>query len=158
MSTGRFDDSAWREACEFSLRRARRLAPAAEAEDVSQEALLRAWRNVANLHQDSSFEAWLGTIVANEASRNHQRSRPTLPLVDIDEAVEDPHLNEVESRADVERAMAVLDGHDQLIVRLRYERDLTQHAIAELLEMPEGTVKVRLHRARGKIRQALSSS
>jgi RNA polymerase sigma-70 factor, ECF subfamily len=56
----------------------------------------------------------------------------------------------------VAQALSELPAPDRLLLRLRYERDLTQREIAELLGMPEGTVKVRLHRLRNRVRTRLS--
>lgn len=60
-------------------------------------------------------------------------------------------------RIDLRTALATLDERDRTLLLLRYGEDLTQPAIAQLLDMPEGTVKVHLHRARAKLRRALES-
>jgi RNA polymerase sigma-70 factor, ECF subfamily len=54
--------------------------------------------------------------------------------------------------ADLHAALRELSERDRLLLELRYEEDLTQAAIARRLGIPEGTVKVRLHRARAKLR------
>jgi RNA polymerase sigma-70 factor (ECF subfamily) len=61
----------------------------------------------------------------------------------------------VVERADLQAAMRGLGATEQLLLRLRYGEDLTGPAIAERLGMPEGTVKVRLHRARNKLQRSL---
>ena len=60
-------------------------------------------------------------------------------------------------RADLHAALRCLDQRDRRLLMLRYEEDMTQAAIARLLEIPEGTVKVQLHRARDKLRRALGN-
>lgn len=125
------------------------------AEDVAQEALLRAWRYRHNLRQSDRREQWLARIVRNEAARRRQKRRPE-PVDEIEaSAAEDPELASAGVRLDVQLALEQLDKADRLLLRLRYEEDLTQPAIAELLGLPEGTVKVRLHRARAKLHQAV---
>ena len=57
---------------------------------------------------------------------------------------------------DVRRAMSTLPAPDRALVALRYHGDLTQAEIARVTGMPEGTVKVRLHRARTRLRAELS--
>lgn len=57
-------------------------------------------------------------------------------------------------RADLHAALRRLSDRDRRLLALRYEEDLTQAAIATRLGIPEGTVKVRLHRARNRLRQA----
>jgi RNA polymerase sigma-70 factor, ECF subfamily len=58
-------------------------------------------------------------------------------------------------RADLHAALNRLDERERLLLRLRYDEDLTQAAIARRLGIPEGTVKVRLHRVRAKLRRAI---
>jgi RNA polymerase sigma-70 factor, ECF subfamily len=60
-------------------------------------------------------------------------------------------------RADLHAALKCLDERDRKLLMLRYGEDMTQAAIAQLLEIPEGTVKVRLHRARDKLRRAFGN-
>lgn len=54
--------------------------------------------------------------------------------------------------ADLHAALEALSERDRELLEMRYEEDLTQAAIASRLGIPEGTVKVRLHRARAKLR------
>jgi RNA polymerase sigma factor (sigma-70 family) len=68
-------------------------------------------------------------------------------------AVAAPELHDA---LDVRRALAELPERDRALVALRYHGDLTQAEIARLTGIPEGTVKVRLHRARTKLRAQLS--
>lgn len=58
-------------------------------------------------------------------------------------------------RADLHAALNRLDKRERQLVRLRYDEDMTQAAIARRLGIPEGTVKVRLHRVRAKLRRAI---
>ncbi len=62
-------------------------------------------------------------------------------------------LATVES-ADLRQALADLSERERRLLEMRYEEDLTQKMIALRLGIPEGTVKVRLHRARDKLRRA----
>ena len=54
-----------------------------------------------------------------------------------------------------DQALGLLQPHDRDIVRLRYAEDLTQEQVAARLDLPAGTVKVRLHRARERLRKGL---
>jgi RNA polymerase sigma-70 factor (ECF subfamily) len=127
-----------------------------EAEDVAQDALLRAWRYRDSLRSRDGARPWLARIVGNEAARRRTRPRPA-PLSDADlaRADDDQSLLLVPLRSDVAAALTRLGPRERLLIRLRYEEDLTQAAIARLLRLPEGTVKVHLHRARIKLRQSL---
>jgi RNA polymerase sigma-70 factor (ECF subfamily) len=134
----------------------------AEAEDVVQEALIRAWRRADTCRAETRLP-WLLTITRREAHRwrtaprgrreplldEHEleRVRGAGPPVDDDAALE--HLA-------VRGALAELTSEDRRLVRLRYDEDLTQADIAVFLDIPEGTVKVRLHRLRHKLREELA--
>ncbi len=124
-----------------------------EAEDIAQDALLRAWRRRSTLRDSSRREEWLGTIVRNEAYRQRSRVRPD-PVEEVEtlEGEEDEGILSTVERADLHAALDRLDARDRELIQLRYDEDLTQEAIARRLGLPDGTVKVRLHRARHKLR------
>jgi RNA polymerase sigma-70 factor, ECF subfamily len=126
-----------------------------EAEDIAQDALLRAWRRRSTLREADRRNQWLATIVRNEAFRQHARVRPD-PTATIEtyEGAEDAQVVATVERADLHAALKRLNQRDRELLELRYNEDLTQQAIARRLGIPEGTVKVRLHRARDKLRRA----
>jgi RNA polymerase sigma-70 factor (ECF subfamily) len=125
-----------------------------EAEDIAQDALLRAWRRRSTLREADRRNQWLSTIVRNEAFRHHARVRPD-PTSEIEtyEGAEDAQVVATVERADLHAALKRLNESDRQLLELRYDEDLTQSAIARRLGIPEGTVKVRLHRARDKLRR-----
>lgn len=130
-----------------------------EAEDIAQDALLRAWRRRSTLRDGARRKEWLATIVRNEAYRQHSRVRPDpVETVETFEAVEDEAVIATVERADLHAALSMLDERDRQLVQLRYQEDLTQEAIARRLGIPEGTVKVRLHRVRDKLRQVMGAA
>jgi RNA polymerase sigma-70 factor, ECF subfamily len=128
-----------------------------EAEDIAQDALLRAWRRRATLRDADRRNEWLATIVRNEAFRQHARIRPDpVSTIELQEGADDERVLATVERADLRAALDRLDENDRQLLRLRYSEDMTQAAIARRLGIPEGTVKVRLHRARGKLRRAFT--
>lgn len=153
------DSWDWGEARRICLRLASRYVSRHEAEDIAQDALIRAWRSRAQLRDGDRVLPWLSTIVRHEAARAHARIRPD-PIAEVDgaEGVEDGELGAVAVRLELAEAISRLAGDERLMLGLRYGRDLTQPAIARLLNVPEGTVKVRLHRARAKLHRALSET
>lgn len=130
-----------------------------EAEDIAQDALLRAWRRRSTLRDSSRRKEWLGTIVRNEAYRQHSRVRPDpVDTVDEWEAAEDEGIVSTVERADVRAIIDRLSERDRKLIELRYEEDLTQEAIARRLGLPNGTVKVRLHRLRHRLRAEIAAA
>lgn len=126
-----------------------------EAEDIAQDALLRAWRRRSTLRDNERRNQWLATIVRNEAFRQHARVRPDpTSTLELHEGEEDEHVVAAVECADLYAALAVLSEPDRRLLEMRYQEDLSQAAIAHRLGIPEGTVKVRLHRARSKLRRA----
>ncbi len=126
-----------------------------EAEDIAQDALLRAWRRRSTLREADRRNQWLATIVRNEAFRQHARIRPDpTSTIETQEGVEDAQVIATVERADLHAALERLSDRERKLLELRYGEDMTQSAIARRLGIPEGTVKVRLHRARDKLRRA----
>ena len=153
---GTDDGWEWGEAHRVCLRLAYRYASnPSEAEDIAQDALLRAWRRRSTLREADRRNQWLATIVRNEAFRQHARVRPDpTSKIETYEGVEDAQVVATVERADLHAALKRLNEKDRELLELRYDEDLTQAAIARRLGIPEGTVKVRLHRARDKLRRA----
>lgn len=136
------------------LRVARRYARGpGDAEDIAQNALIRAWRNREKLRDGERRSEWLARIARNEALRELDRRVPEPAEIVETVGEEDEQLNGVVESASVKAALAALSESDRELILLRYESDLTQSVIAERLGIPEGTVKVRLHRARAKLRE-----
>lgn len=127
-----------------------------EAEDIAQDALLRAWRRRSSLRDGKARKQWLATIVRNEAFRQFGRVRPDpVSTLESEHGVDDERVLATVERADLHAAIASLNERDRQLVRLRYDEDLTQASIARRLGIPEGTVKVRLHRVRAKLRREI---
>ncbi|MGN6203122.1 MAG: RNA polymerase sigma factor [Solirubrobacterales bacterium] len=151
---GNDDGWEWGEAHRVCLRLAYRYARnPSEAEDIAQDALLRAWRRRSTLRDAERRNQWLAAIVRNEAFRQHARVRPDpTSTIEYREGEEDERVLAAVELADLHAALQGLSEGDRQLLEMRYEEDLTQASIADRLGVPEGTVKVRLHRARAKLR------
>ena len=141
------------------------VADADEAEEVTQEAFLRAWRNIGRFEGRSQFFTWIYRIGINEAKRRSER-QPTAGAVRSieDSPIEDaPDWSEApEFRAEqrdlrrvLEDAVRALPPDYRAPLILRDVEGLsTQHA-AEVMELGEAAFKSRLHRARLAVRRAV---
>jgi RNA polymerase sigma-70 factor, ECF subfamily len=126
-----------------------------EAEDIAQDALLRAWRRRSTLREATRRNQWLAAIVRNEAFRQRARLRPDpVGTLETRDGAEDAQVVATVERADLHAALKKLSVRERELLALRYTEDLTQNAIARRLGVPEGTAKVWLHRARKKLRRA----
>ena len=137
-----------------------------EAEDAVQEAFVRAWDRIDQFDPARAFRPWLLKIVVNEA-RDRRRWRGRVERLKL-RAVEDAGLRgshssperEVASR---ERIQAVLDEiewmdeADQQILTWRFFLELPTAEIAEIVDMPHGTVRSRISRARERLRGRLAA-
>jgi RNA polymerase sigma-70 factor, ECF subfamily len=144
----------WSHVHRLALRETRRVLGAGpDAEDAAQDAAIRAWRGRATCH--GAPGAWVRAIAHNEALRVVGRRRDEAPL---DEAVSVARdADATVDHHDVRVAIRALEESDRRLLLLRYWVDLTQPEVARATALPEGTVKVRLHRARQRLRVALGS-
>lgn len=131
------------------------------AEDAAQEAVVRAWKARDSCRDALRATGWLRAIAANEARRvgaQRARRRYFEPLDGRD--VIDPRTPPTEERLGdlaVAQLLSVLPPRDRRLMQLRYLAGLSQTEIARSLDIPEGTVKTRLHRTRGLLRTLLTS-
>jgi RNA polymerase sigma-70 factor (ECF subfamily) len=128
-----------------------------DAEDAVQEAFARAWRNRLACRTPAAPLAWLLQITRHEAFRIRERTRPatSLDVAEGPSVAQQAGTDETLERVDVRRALDSLPAEDRVLLMLRYGEDMTQPRVAEVLDLPEGTVKVRLHRLRNRLRGEL---
>lgn len=141
----------------------------AEAEDIVQDALLHAFLDLRELRARDRFVAWLLGIVVNLA-RSRLRARRETPVEDwaggravagllwIDAEPSPAERQEARELHDrVWKALGELPPEQQDAVQLHYVEGLRVWEIAALVGVPPGTVKARLHRARGRLRRLLAA-
>jgi uncharacterized protein len=124
-----------------------------DAEDVVQEALLQAFLGLERLRDPERFGSWLYGITLNLA-RMRLRRRDPLP-VDVD-ALERPAVDGDPGLEAVREALDVLPPREREAVVLHYVEGLNTREVASLLGARPGTVRVRLHRARRRLREDLA--
>jgi len=134
----------------------------AEAEDVAQEAFVRAWRGLSGFRGQARFTTWLYRIVHNLCLNRLPGLRRELLQVELlEEVLDDPAPSPpdlFEARERVAFLHAELDRLPEkyrLVLTLRYLQGLSYAEIAAALDVPMGTVKTHLHRARRLLREQL---
>ena len=140
-----------------------------EAEDVLQDAYVRAFSNLDGFRGEASFATWLGRIVINEALGRLRRQRKTTPLADQIPALAevipfpnarpqlDPEAMMARSQVHMllERAIDELPDGFRTVLVARLVEGLSTEETGELVGIPPETVKTRLHRARRLLRHAM---
>jgi RNA polymerase sigma-70 factor (ECF subfamily) len=124
------------------------------ADDVVQEALLRAWKAFGKLRDTGSSKQWLVTIVRREHARLYERKQfETVDISDYEEEIagssDDPDLERMR------RAIFELDDGYREPLALQVLFGHTTREIAQLTGLNEATVLTRLHRARHRLRLAM---
>src|SRR5829696_3170303 len=174
------DGSAFREVMRRYNQRLYRVARGivrdeAEAEDVLQEAYLRAFAALGEFRGDSGLPTWLTRIVMNEALGRMRRRRPTEALEALDCAIEQgdtrvimfpgvqasPSPEVAAARAEVRRllesAIDELPESFRLVFMMRDVEEMSIEETATSLDIRPETVKTRLHRARRLLRKNLDA-
>jgi RNA polymerase sigma-70 factor (ECF subfamily) len=146
------------------------------AEELAQDVFLSAWRSVGTFREEARFDTWLRRIAVNKCKnhrlyrrrRHHDKhdsiqaaseddDKPTLQLVHGGPGT-DARLHQSQASALLQRALDRLPAEQRSLVVLRDVEDLSYEEISELLDVPRGTVKSRLHRARAALARLLSAS
>ena len=132
------------------------------AEEQVQEAFLAAWRGIKGFRPGRPFKPWVVRILVNKiVSLRRTRALPTVPLENQDRPDDLPQPAEaVEAQLDrqaIRQALAGLTPDHREVIVLRYFADLTVPELAETIGVPLGTVKSRLHRALGQLRDQLTT-
>jgi RNA polymerase sigma-70 factor (ECF subfamily) len=150
----------------------RRLDDRELALDVAQEVFIKAYRGLERFRADSRFYTWLFRIAINEATTAHRR-RVRRKAVSLDaqssdgEKLPDPpdtrfepgaEAERLDDQAMVRRGIAELDDDLAQVLLLRDIDQLSYQEVADTLEIPLGSVKSRLHRARLALRARLAKS
>jgi len=134
-----------------------------EAEEVSQDAFIKAYSSLKKFRKDSKFSTWIYRIVYNlSVSQLRKNTNPTRSLDEVERPmdVEDTHqkmdrLEQDDRKKFIQQALASLSYDEQTIITLYYQDDLPVGEIAEITQMTSSNVKVKLHRARKRLHTQL---
>jgi RNA polymerase sigma-70 factor (ECF subfamily) len=136
-----------------------------EALDLAQETFVRAWTALPNFKRQAQFRTWLYRIVTNLCYNRLPNLRRSLNEIgdDVMEDIPESNFNnpvsEVETnetRKYLHQAIDDLDTNYKLLITLRYQHELSYDEIAFTLNLPLGTVKTGIHRAREQLRKSLA--
>jgi RNA polymerase sigma-70 factor (ECF subfamily) len=127
------------------------------AEDATQQALVAIWRQLPQLRDTERFEAWSYRLLVNASYAEHRRRGRASFLGELaPDAVEDPYLS-VDDRDQLERGFQRLPAEQRAVLVLQHYLNLSHAQMSDVLGVPVGTVRSRLHGARSAMRAALEA-
>jgi RNA polymerase sigma-70 factor (ECF subfamily) len=130
------------------------------AEEIVQDAFVRAWRSLPSFNGNSRLSTWLHSVAVNAAlDRVRKRARAEARIdrdVDLDRYAAEIGRAMPGADIDLERAVATLPEGAREVVLLHYFEGFPCAEIAERMGIVEGTVKSQLHRARQLLKEALA--
>jgi RNA polymerase sigma-70 factor, ECF subfamily len=132
-----------------------------DATELLQDVFIKAWRRLDTFRGDSAFVSWLHRLAVNtmleNARSDQRRTARVLPMEDTSRLAGAARSSGVESRMDMESAIASLPKGARLAFVLHDIEGYQHQEIAEQLSVTVGTVKAQLHRARRLLRERLES-
>jgi RNA polymerase sigma-70 factor (ECF subfamily) len=144
-----------------------------EAEDISQEAFMRAYQSLARFNPSYKFSTWLYQITLNIIRDKFKRKE--IDYVSLDTPIEtddsefyhqpvdsnnnpEQIITRQEDVQEIQQAIYSLPLEYREVIVLRHLQDLSYIEISNILKLPSGTVKIRLYRAREQLRKILETS
>jgi RNA polymerase sigma-70 factor (ECF subfamily) len=129
------------------------------AQDAVQETLIRAWRSLPGLRDPASFDHWLHSLMVRACIDLIRKRKRRVIEVEV-EPIHDPQTRDetlrVADRDQLDRALAHLEPEIRAVVVLHFYLDLPLPKVAEMLGIPVGTAKSRLHRSMGMLRSTFA--
>ncbi|HWW87128.1 MAG TPA: sigma-70 family RNA polymerase sigma factor [Vicinamibacterales bacterium] len=143
---------------------ARTIPDRARAEDLAQEVFLRVHRGLPYFRGEARLTTWLYRIVSNVCVQEHTRAarHPSPPAPSVDggpghaaPSAVDRRFDDLELRDRLEKAIAKLPPNYRLLIAAHYLEGVHYETLAEALQVPLGTVKTQLYRAKQQLRRLL---
>jgi RNA polymerase sigma-70 factor (ECF subfamily) len=129
-----------------------------DAEDAVQDAVILAFNNFSQLKNSDSFKSWLFTILSNRCKRKIRiivRNRNVMLDSDISILADSDRTAELQDALDIYNEMDKLTYEEKLIINLSIHGGYKSQEISKIVDIPEGTVRSKLHRALHKIKNNL---
>jgi RNA polymerase sigma-70 factor, ECF subfamily len=144
---------------------ARTVPDRSRAEDIAQDVFLRIHRGLPYFRGEARLSTWIYRIVANVCLQDHARAAGTASAVSLDDArgahaapsASDRQFGDFELRDRLEKAIARLPANYRLLVAAHYLKGVRYEDLAEALQLPLGTVKTQLYRAKQQLRRLLET-
>jgi RNA polymerase sigma-70 factor, ECF subfamily len=142
-----------------------------EAEDVAQEAFIRAFTNINSFNQDLKFSTWIFRIATNLCIDRIRKKKPDFYLdaevsgtngltmysqIASETELPETELESMELQESVQKEILKLPEKYRSVIVLKYMEELSLNEISKILGLPLGTVKTRIHRGREALRRQLS--
>ncbi len=129
-----------------------------DAEDVSQESFVKAYNHLSRFKFDSKFSTWLYRIVVNTAITAKRKRKYFEQDSNLQHCVSKPldQIKHNEQQYFIQMGFNQLKEDDVVVLSLFYLKELHVKEIAEILNLEENTVKVRIHRARKKLAEKMA--
>jgi RNA polymerase sigma-70 factor (ECF subfamily) len=140
----------------------RTLPDRSQTEDLAQDVFLRIHRGLPYFRGEARLSTWIYRIVVNVCTQDRGRGMSSVSLDDANARVSTPaaadrHADDLELRDRLEKAIAQLPAQYRLLIAAHYLRGVQYEELAEAMNMPLGTVKTQLHRAKRQLRMLLET-
>jgi RNA polymerase sigma-70 factor (ECF subfamily) len=126
------------------------------ADDLAQQTLMKIWLNIGKLKKPSAFNAWLKRLAVN-VWLHHLRKHDALRGAGELQGTERPSTETPGVAVDLDNALAALEPHVRMCVVLSYNEGMSHREIAEVSDMPLGTVKTHIRNGAQQLRDELSA-
>ncbi|SNZ17614.1 RNA polymerase, sigma subunit, SigW [Terribacillus aidingensis] len=141
-----------------------------EAQDIAQEAFIRAYTNIHSFDENRKFSTWLYRIATNLSIDRLRKKKPDYHLdaevkgtegldmysqLAADQALPEEEVQNMELQSNIHKEILSLPPKYRGVIVLRFLDDLSLAEIGEILDLPLGTVKTRIHRGRELLRKKL---
>ncbi|WP_066175250.1 RNA polymerase sigma factor SigW [Bacillus marinisedimentorum] len=143
-----------------------------EAEDIAQEAFIRAYVNIHRYNADKKFSTWLFRIATNLSIDRIRKKKPDFYLdaeiggtdgltmysqIAVDGKLPEEEAEALETQDWVHQQILALPEKYRTVIVLKYIEELSLKEISDILDLPVGTVKTRIHRGREALRKKMSN-
>jgi RNA polymerase sigma-70 factor, ECF subfamily len=141
-----------------------------EAEDIAQEAFIRAFINIHSFKQERKFSTWLYRIATNLCIDRLRKKKPDYYLdaevsgtdgltlysqIPSTDRLPDTEVENMDLQDAIQKAISALPEKYRSVIVLKYVEELSLNEISEIMDLPLGTVKTRIHRGREALRKQL---